>query len=192
MTDSSPQLRIAAELIPIRERPNTEKLNALVQFMLRCDELWSNWQSLRKDGIKFGGGFGNNGDGRVGGPGCGVEIHRLKGLYMDFRFFWAEGERTNFRRVCSIAGRLTGEVRVHKFLAELRKDWAESGMLSEWHGYSPDQLTRLMFNGTLFHADDSFKFRIAKLRDAMSDELAHHLLTSASTRGCWSCGAYIG
>lgn len=145
-------------------------------FRERFRELWRNWESLKAAGIQLGGGFSNLGEGKVAGPGCAVEIHRLKGFYLDFRFFWAEKEPTQYLKVASLIGKHCSDNRLHLCLKSNKKDWNEAGFLHEWHGIQPDEMIDVLFNGELFHSNSKKRERRRYVQSLMSDELAHHCL----------------
>jgi hypothetical protein len=84
---------------------SSEHFDRIELFRERFRELWSNWESLKSAGINIGGSFSSLGDGKVSGPGCGIEIHRLKGFYLDFRPFYAKKEATHYFGVASLVGR---------------------------------------------------------------------------------------
>lgn len=160
----------------IRPISNIE-LERVDLFRLRFRELWSNWESLKSLGVKLGGSFQNNGLGVINGAGCGIEHHRLKGYYLDFRFFFADKEPTHYFKITNLVCGLCDDKRLRKCLAEDREAWHRAGILREWHGYSADEITRTLFNGSFFHSADNFQEELKKLRLAMNDELVHHLLT---------------
>lgn len=146
-------------------------------FQARFSELWSNWESLKNSGIKLGGGFQNNFDGTVTGSSCDIERHRLKGFYLDFRFFFADKEPTHFFKILNLIRTHTEDYRLHEIIELNKKKWHDAGILDSWHGYSADNLIRLLFNGSLFHSDEKLQKELEQLESLMSDELAHHLLT---------------
>jgi len=148
----------------------------LTLFEDRFQELWNNWESLKKLGFKIGGAFQNREGGKIGGGGCGVERHRLKGFYLDFRFFFADREDTQFFKVVKLVEGLSGDKRVKAFMREQRIKWGEAGFLEDWHGLNADDLIRPLFNGNLFHGDQRFQEKLNGIRSAMSNDLAHHVL----------------
>jgi hypothetical protein len=163
-------------LTPLTSEMSDEALGQVELFRLKFQELWSNWESLKRQGLSLGGSFSNLGDGRVAGPGCGVEVHRLKGFYLDFRFFWARGEPTEFTKISSLLGRHCTDNRLHRCLSTNRHQWKEAGLLHEWHGIKPDEMIDVLFNGELFHIDSSRRARMKHVQALMNDELAHHCL----------------
>lgn len=167
---------MADALIPLTSAMPAEALEQIGLFRLRFRELWSNWESLKKQGLKLGGGFSNHGDGKVSGPGCGIEVHRLKGFYLDFRFFWAKKEPTQYLKISSLLGKQCTDTRLHQCLLSNKKQWREAGFLHEWHGVQPDEMIDVLFNAELFHSAPNKRERMRYVRTLMSDDLAHHCL----------------
>lgn len=160
------------------EKPvSSVELEQLTLFRLRFRELWSNWESLKSQGISLGGSFQNKGYGVIGGAGCGIDHHRLKGYYLDFRFFFADKEPTHYFKITSLVGRLCDDPRLRQCLGDDRDAWNKAGILQGWHGYSADELTRILFNGSLFHSANDIQNKLEELQLAMDSSLVHHLLT---------------
>ena len=167
---------MADTLISLTTEMSGEALEQMELFRLKFRELWSNWESLKKQKLSLGGSFSNLGNGKVSGPGCGVEVHRLKGFYLDFRFFIAKREPTEFSKVCSLLGKHCVDRRLHQCLLSNREQWEEAGFLHEWHGIKPDEMIDVLFNGELFHSNPAKRERMRYVRTLMSDDLAHHCL----------------
>lgn len=174
---------MADTLISLTTEMPDDALEQIELFRLKFRELWSNWGSLKGQGLALGGSFSNHGDGKVSGPGCGVEVHRLKGFYLDFRFFWAQKEPTHFFKISSLLGNYCSDTRLHECLSSNKEQWKEAGFLHEWHGIKPDEMIDVLFNGELFHTDPAKRERMRQVQKLMSDDLAHHCLVySAYTR----------
>lgn len=163
-------------VVPLNQPLPGEELARIELFRERFRELWSNWGSLKSAGIKLGGSFSNLGGGKVSGPGCGIEVHRLKGFYLDFRPFYAEKEPTHYFGVASLIGRHCADDGLRECLRSNKKDWNDAGFLHEWHGVTPDEMTDVLFNGELFHSDLQKRERWLYVQCLMSDDLAHHCL----------------
>jgi hypothetical protein len=162
--------------ISLTTEMSSDALEQLELFRQKTRELWSNWESLKKQGLSLGGNFSNLNNGKLSGPGCGVEVHRLKGFYLDFRFFIAPKEPTEFFKVSSLLGRHCSDPRLHRCLSSNRKQWNDAGFLHEWHGIKPDEMIDVLFNGELFHSDPAKRKRMWHVRTLMSEDLAHHCL----------------
>lgn len=164
-------------IVPLAAPMGKEALQQLQLFRDRFTELWSNWESLKKHGIKLGGAFANRGGGKISGPGCGVEIHRLKGYYLDFRFFWAKKEPTHYFKVSALIGKHCTDTRLRKCILENKKQWEEAGLLHGWHGIHAEDMIQALFNGQVFHSDSVLKSQVDQMQELMGNELAHHCLT---------------
>jgi hypothetical protein len=163
--------------IPLSENVTDEFYNQVDLFRVRFSELWGNWESLKNLGIELGGSFQNKGNGKVGGSSCGVDIYRLKGFYLDFRFFYANDEPTNYFKIAKTINKLCSDDRARKYLLANKAGWQDAGVLQEWHGYNADKMLNVMFNGKLFHSGQDLQENLSILQESMSDELVHHLLT---------------
>lgn len=166
-------------LIPLTSEMSEDTFQQLELFRIRFKELWDNWESLKKHGISFSGNFTNEGNCKVSGPGCGIDRHRLKGFYLDFRFFWAKKEPTEYNKISSLIGKYCADKRLYACLASNNLQWSEAGFLHEWHGIKPDDMIDSLFNGELFHSDKNKMERVKYIRSLMNDDLAHNCLTSS-------------
>lgn len=162
--------------VPLTQQLRPETYDQVASFRLRFQELWSNWESLKKLGIRFGGAFTNLGSGAVDGSGCGIEHHRLKGFYLDFRVFWANNEQTNYLRLSSVIGQHCSDSRLRKVLGKNNQKWKDAGFLHEWHDIKAEEMINVMFNGQLFHTAPDLRRRLLEIQSLMNHELAHHVL----------------
>lgn len=164
-------------LIQLSEPITEAQYDQFILFRMRFQELWNNWTSLKALGLKLGGSFQNKGNGVVSGPGCGVEHHRLKGFYLDFRFFHAQKEPTHYFKVAKLLSKHCNDERLRDALAEDRETWITAGMLSDWHGITPDDLINSLFNGRYFHNATDMRPALEQISRSMTDDLANHELT---------------
>ncbi|UYG06854.1 hypothetical protein [Halomonas sp. M4R1S46] len=164
---------MADTLIPLTTEMHDETLEQMELFRLKFRELWKNWESLKNQGVVLGGGFTKHGDGKVSGQGCGVEVHRLKGFYLDFRFFWGQKETTEYFKISSLLGKHCTDGRLHKCLKCNKEQWRNAGFLHEWHGIKSDEMIDVLFNGELFHSNPSKRERMRQIQILMSNDLAH-------------------
>ena len=74
-------------------------------FRERLAELERNWSDLGGEGFTVSGWVGLNPEGRLTTTGTSISTHRLKGLYIDFRFFWGENEPSNFHNMQALIGK---------------------------------------------------------------------------------------
>lgn len=164
--------------IPLTKKMSQEQIEQIVLFRERFQELWANWESLKNLGIELGGNFTNIGGNMVSGPGCGVEIHRLKGYYLDFRVFYADNELTNFNTIKNLLGQHCDDEIFRGYLKKSKKEWLAEDSLYEWHGVNADEMIDVLFNGRLFHSDTKKRARFLEIQKLMKDELAHKFLTN--------------
>jgi hypothetical protein len=149
-------------------------------YRKRFKHLWQNWESLKKQGTNLGGSFSKHGAKSFRGSSCNIESFRLKGCYVDFRFFCAEGEPTNYFKVAKIIGKHCKDARIRNVLKANKEMWKKAGILQDWTKYSADDFIDYWFNGDIFHVKHADKREeIDKLHELMNSELAHHLLTFA-------------
>lgn len=147
-------------------------------FRYRFKVLWGNWESLKRSGIQLGGSFQNHALQRFTGDSCNIESFRLKGYYVDFRFFYSKKEPTHFYSIIRIIGKHCHDERLRKYLKSAKQNWENAGILREWHGYKADDLLNYWFNGEIFHCGNEEKRNsVQKVLERMDSNLAHHLLT---------------
>lgn len=168
------------ELMLNLEKPiNTDEYQRIELFRYRFRVLWQNWESLKKMGIKLGGSFTNHSLQRFTGNSCNIESFRLKGYYVDFRFFFAEKEHTYYYKIIKIIGKYCHDKRLQKCLKTANQNWENAGILRGWHGYKADDLLNYWFNGEIFHIKPEKRDKVKKILERMDSGLAHHLLTIA-------------
>lgn len=168
---------MSEDIIHLNNSFSTKEIEQFNLFDIKCVELSKNWDSLIKSGLRLGGNFTNHEDGTISGPGCGVEIHRLKGLYLDFRFFHADKEPTNYFKIANLVGGNCDDGRIRLMLKRDRKVWNDSGLLKSWHGYTADQLIRTLFNGHYFHSVDEERLGAKDIYTVLGSDVANHELT---------------
>ena len=168
------------ELILKFDKPiNKEDYNRIELFRYRFRILWENWESLKRAGIKLGGSFQNYARQRFTGDSCNIESFRLKGYYVDFRFFYSKKEPTHYYKITNIISKHCHDKRLQKCLRTANQSWEDAGILRGWHGYKDDELLNYWFNGEIFHSDQKKINSIRKILERMDSDLAHHLLTFA-------------
>ena len=75
--------------------------------------------------------------------------HRLKGLYLDYRFFDAQKEVTNFRRACNQLAKEFDDAIVREVSRKLRERWDQVPDMQKWHGWKFAEIVDLFFNASL-------------------------------------------
>lgn len=148
-------------------------------FRYRFRILWENWESLKRSGIQLGGSFQNHGLQKFTGDSCKIESFRLKGYYVDFRFFYSQKEPTHYYSITVIIGKHCHDKRLQKCLRTANQNWKDAGILEGWHGYQADDLLNYWFNGEIFHSEQEKRNSVQKRLERMDSDLAHHLLTVA-------------
>lgn len=120
--------------------------------------------------------FSLNSDGdRVSVNELPYNIHRLKGLYLDYRGFQAQGEPTQFHRICNDVKRRFADGGVRDLVDVEISQW-KGDELSSWHGYAFDDLIDTIFNAELFHTDPSKQELLRDVYDNFTSEALHMLL----------------
>ncbi|MEZ8107410.1 hypothetical protein [Vibrio cortegadensis] len=128
--------------------------NSLELFQYRALELIENYEDIKNQGFDISGSrsfsFQN---GQISGAGMKVCRHRLKGLFVDFRFFVGNDEPTNFFKIHKTIGLLSSDVGYRKTLKDLKSGWQEKGMFKGWSDISPLQMIQIYFNAQAFHGE---------------------------------------
>lgn len=161
------------------EQPFTDDELAQIElYRRRFSELWANWESLKAQGISLGGKFENPEQGKIAGRGCGIERHRLKGFYLDYRFFNAKDEPTNYFKISKLIGKKSRDSRVKELLKYNNTNWKNPATFAGWHGFSPDRLIDTLFNAHIFHSGDiDQKMRFDEFSEAVESDVFHYELT---------------
>jgi hypothetical protein len=106
-------------LVKLDEEFDVEEYQLIELFRERFRILWENWESLKALGINLGGSFSNKTENKkITGDSCNIEIFRLKGFFVDFRFLYAEKEPTRYFNVASLLGKKCKDNRLHTLLKE--------------------------------------------------------------------------
>lgn len=113
-------------------------------------------------------------------------IHRIKGLYLDFRVFELT-DQTQFKRVANKIDRHFAYPDVIDLTKRLRAKWNTAPGVVTWSGFSAQELLDTAFYSLLFHSDDMEKLK--KIEDflARSDELTMHSLILIDIRNRVDC-----
>jgi len=150
----------------------------VVLFRERFRILWENWESLKSLGIQLGGSFSNkNENKKITGDSCNIDIFRLKGYFVDFRFFYAEKEPTKYFNVASMLSKKCNDPRFYELLKVNKKNWNEAGLLEGWHGFTADEMLNYFFHGEVFHSFPDKREGMKRVLEIMESELATHAIT---------------
>lgn len=137
-------------------------------FCMRHNELRANMADLRGLEALFTMNFSKE-NGQVTAKGQSkFNPHRLKGLFLDYRPFAAQGEITNFGSVCNQVMKYFRDREVLQMIEKAKATWAEDNF-SEWHGRSFDEIADTFFNASLFHSDIERQTDLAELTSAFDD-----------------------
>lgn len=137
-------------------------------FCLRYNELRANMADLRGLEARFSMSFRKD-EGQVTANGQSkFNPHRLKGIFLDYRPFAAQGEITQFGRICNQVKKHFPYPEVIQMIDEEKATWAEDH-LSRWHGRNFDEIADTFFNASLFHTDIERQTDLAELTSAFDD-----------------------
>jgi hypothetical protein len=137
-------------------------------FCTRYKELRANMVDLRGPEARFAMNFTKD-QGQVTANGRSkFNPHRLKGLYLDYRPFAAQGEITHFGKVCNLVKKHFPGQDVSELIDMDKAIW-KADHLSEWHGQTFDEITETFFNAALFHTDIRRQADLAELTSAFDD-----------------------
>ncbi|MEG3768832.1 hypothetical protein [Alteromonas sp. 14N.309.X.WAT.G.H12] len=164
--------------IPINSSIDPESVSDFQLYIVRANELLDNYQDIKKLGFDFGGGHMllRDSNGLVTGAEVKVDKHRLKGLFLDFRFFIGNDEPTNFLRFSGAIGKYSDADSFRKYLKSLKCTWKNEGILKGWVGVNACELITTYFNSKAFHGrlDAEEKYKV--LIEAMDSKTLDWLL----------------
>lgn len=121
-------------------------------FCLRADAFKSNLDDFTTSSSFERGDFiGLNSDGLLSVSNFKCNDFRFKGLCVDFRFFIAQSEASNFLHICKIINKL----RDNDFneIKKLPRRWQDSFIFSSTLNIDLSELTTAIMNGQIFHAN---------------------------------------
>ena len=139
--------------VALKEKFEDSEMHRLRAFRSRFQELWANFEELRKSGINLSGGAEFESSGIVRSDvDLGVSRFRIKGFLVDYRHFHGQEEPSNFLSVLKIVQRCCRDQRVVDLLAKNRNDWNSAGALSGWHNdFTLDEIVDAVFKEAVFH-----------------------------------------
>jgi hypothetical protein len=104
--------------------------------------------------------------------------HRLKGLFVDFRFFFGAREPTNFLKFIKILGRLSDDAGFRNVLYESKESWNEKGFLDGWSKIPPLEMISVYFNSQAFHGRHINETDYLKLVKSFDQNTLEYILVS--------------
>jgi hypothetical protein len=159
--------------------PLTAKMKDSIElFLYRSAELIENYNDIKSKGVGFGG-LSNYSfeDGVISGPSLNVFRHRLKGLFVDFRFFFGNDEPTNFLNFTGVLGKLSDDSGFRSVLKDSKESWKEKGFLDGWSKIPPLEMIRIYFNSQAFHGRHINESDYLKLIKSFDQSTLEYMLT---------------
>lgn len=165
-------------LIKLNRKFDESEYQNIELFRERFRILWENWESLKSLGIQLGGSFSNkNENKKITGDSCNIEIFRLKGFFVDFRFFYAEKEPTKYFNIASLLSKKCNDQRLYALLKENKDNWNDASLLEGWHDFTADEMLKYYFHGEIFHSFSDKKEGMKRVLEVMENELVAHAIT---------------
>lgn len=162
-------------LLLLQDELSESEYQIIELFRERFKILWANWESLKSLGINFGGSFANKNDNKkITGDSCNIDIFRLKGYFVDFRFFYGQKEPTHYFRVASMIGKKCNDLRLHQLLKTNKANWNDASLLQGWHKYTTDQIFDSYFNGEVFHSAKEKRDSVEEMLSVMENDMVIH------------------
>lgn len=166
-------------IVELTEPMGEQELRTVQFFRGRLAELERNWSELENEGFTVSGWLGRDADGKIATTGVPVSIHRLKGLYVDFRFFWGDKEPSNFFKIERLIGKhCNTSTAVTAALKANKKQWQDAGGGNRWHGLDTDEMIRAIFYGSIIHEAEDKQAALEQVNSVLSEPAAHHILAS--------------
>tara|TARA_Y100000780_G_scaffold230984_1_gene254539 strand:+ start:1180 stop:1785 length:606 start_codon:yes stop_codon:yes gene_type:complete len=164
-------------VIELTEAMDEQALRTIQLFRERLAELERNWTDLESEGFTVLGWVGHNSECKLNTTGTSVNVHRLKGLYIDFRFFWGNDEPSNFYTIQKLIGKHCREVgSVKKALKYNNQQWKRAGTGKKWHGLDTDEMINVIFYGSIIHQVEDKQPALQSVKSILSQTAVHHLL----------------
>ncbi|WP_447957400.1 hypothetical protein [Vreelandella sp. EE7] len=166
-------------VIELTEPMDDETLRTIQFFRDRLAELERNWSELESEGFTVSGWVGHDSEGKFNATGIPVSVHRLKGLYIDFRFFWGNEEPSHFFTIQRLIGKHCRESgAVKAALKHNKQQWQRAGAGKKWHGLDTEEMIRAIFYGSIIHQAEDKQAALQNVKSVLSEPAAHHLLAS--------------
>jgi hypothetical protein len=149
---------------------------SLELFKQRSSILFENWSSLTSHESQFQLLLKKDVNGNIVSEGLEYDVHRVKGLYLDYRVFVANDELTNFHRVTNTIKRGFQYTECNETIDRLRLWWKKADAFKGWYGFEFDELSQVMFNAKLFHSAIDLQDKLKFVNSKMSDNTMHAIL----------------
>lgn len=145
-------------------------------FGLRATQLDDNWKSLLGENQQIGFQYSFDGVKNFDSNVFDYDIHRLKGLYLDFRVFFSKREPTSYLRTLNLLKSNFGYSEVIEVADRLKTWWTNETEIEIWMGESFLDICDLMFNSSLFHNDEEKLRKKIALVDRISETALHSVM----------------
>ncbi|MEZ8827026.1 hypothetical protein AB6E04_22010 [Vibrio amylolyticus] len=163
--------------VPLTTPLTADTKDSIELFLYRAVELIENYNDLKKKGVSFEGVSNYSFEGgMISGPSLNVCRHRLKGLFVDFRFFFGNDEPTNFLNFTGVLGRLSEDIGFRSVLKESKLSWKAKGMLDGWSQISALEMIRIYFNSQAFHGRHVNESEYLKLIKSFDQKTLEYVL----------------
>jgi len=158
---------------------NEAEIQQVNFYRRRVAELQQNWEELEKEGFSVSTWLGVGTDGRLSISNFPVSIHRIKGLYLDFRFLWANKEASQFLKVRNVIGRhCINSESAKAALNEVKERWCKAAVGKRWHGLEADEMIDAIFYGSVIHEADDKQQALERITAVLAEPAAHHVILS--------------
>lgn len=153
--------------IPLTERFTAPEIKRLRSFRDRFQELSSNFDDLKSSGLNLNGHHVYDINNIIQTTvDLGVSRFRIKGLLVDYRHFYGQGEPAHFQSVLNIIMRCCQDRRLIEEIDRNRKKWRDSGTIAGWHNdFTLDEIVDAVFKEDIFHTDRHGKQIKVRLED---------------------------
>jgi hypothetical protein len=152
-------------LPPTKEFTRADRAKTAI-FLRRADELCANWADYVAGGGQYG-------------PEANLNLHRVKSLYIDFRFFISKKEAANFLKFMAVLRPRFRRAAVHRHIAEIQTAWQRGGITAYANAPYFERLMQMKFNAEIFHCETAKSRQLAALREKLSDEDASRAMVDA-------------
>jgi hypothetical protein len=156
------------------------QIDQLALFSAKYNKLRENWLALGGDGVKLTGWVGIDEEGKHSSTGSGIDIQRLKGLYVDFRHFILERDLVHFCKIRKVVLSYVHKPPAVRCLDSIKEHWQRSDSSTDFSLYSIEELMDLTFNADIFHVREKAMIeRLESVRESVSDSLRTQLVVTA-------------
>lgn len=145
-------------------------------FRRRATQLDENWKSLMGENTQIDFQYSFDGVQKFDSIVFEYDIHRLKGLYLDFRVFFNPREPTSYLRMLNLLKSNFKHSEVIEVADRLKMWWTNVTETEKWMGEKFLDICDLMFNSSLFHNDEEKLKKKIMLVDRISERALHSVM----------------